>query len=71
MILFFIVINKVYLCNPIKKLLLFMQIPIEALNLLMLNVGYANHNADWNWKNVYSPFTRIPGFFWFLAHYIV
>ena len=36
-----------------------MQIPIEALNLLMLNVGYAEHNADWNWKNVFSPFTRI------------
>ena len=36
-----------------------MQIPVEALNLLMLNVGYAKHNGDWNWKNVYSPFTRI------------
>lgn len=36
-----------------------MQIPIEALNLLMLNVGFAEHYADWNWKNVYSPFTRI------------
>lgn len=36
-----------------------MQIPIESLNLLMLNVGLAKHNADWNWKNVSSPFTRI------------
>lgn len=36
-----------------------MQIPIESLNLLMLNVGLAEHNADWNWKNVSSPFTRI------------
>ena len=36
-----------------------MQIPIESLNLLMLNVGLAQHNGDWNWKNVSSPFTRI------------
>jgi len=36
-----------------------MQIPIESLNLLMLNVGLARHNGDWNWKNVSSPFTRI------------
>lgn len=25
----------------------------------MLNVGFAEHNADWNWKNVSSPFIRI------------
>ena len=36
-----------------------MQIPIESLNLLMLNVGLAQHNGDWNWKDVSSPFTRI------------
>lgn len=36
-----------------------MQIPIESMNLIMLNVGRARHNADWNWKNVSSPFTRI------------
>lgn len=36
-----------------------MQLPIESLNLLMLNVGFAEHHADWNWKNVSSPFTRI------------
>lgn len=36
-----------------------MQLPIESLNLLMLNVGYANHNGDWNWQNVSSPFARI------------
>lgn len=28
-------------------------------NLLMLNVGYASHNGDWNYENVNSPFTRI------------
>ena len=36
-----------------------MQMPIESINLQMLNVGYAQHNADWNWQNVSSPFTRI------------
>lgn len=36
-----------------------MQIPLEALNLLMLNVGLAEHDGDWNWQNVFSPFTRI------------
>lgn len=25
----------------------------------MLNVGYVQHDGDWNWKNVCSPFTRI------------
>jgi len=28
-------------------------------DLILLNVGYAYHNADWNWKNVNSPFARI------------
>lgn len=27
--------------------------------LLVLNVGLAHHNADWNWKNVLSPFARL------------
>lgn len=35
-----------------------MQIPIESLNFLVLNTGLARHNADWNWTNVHSPFTR-------------
>lgn len=29
------------------------------LNLLTLNVGFARHNGDWNWKNVRSPFARL------------
>lgn len=33
--------------------------PIESLNLLMLNVGLAHHDGDWNWQEVSSPFTRI------------
>lgn len=33
--------------------------PIESLNLLLLNVGMARHQSDWNWKDVSSPFTRI------------
>lgn len=36
-----------------------MQLPIESLNLQMLNVGLAYHNGDWNWQRVSSPFTRI------------
>jgi len=36
-----------------------MQIPIESVNFMMLNVGFAQHNADWNWKHITSPFTRI------------
>ena len=28
-------------------------------NLLMLNVGHAVHEADWNFKDIVSPFTRI------------
>ena len=28
-------------------------------DFILLNVGHAVHNADWNWKNVCSPFTRI------------
>ena len=36
-----------------------MAISIENLNLQLLNVGFAHHNADWNWQNVSSPFTRI------------
>ncbi|MDR1594727.1 MAG: AraC family transcriptional regulator, partial [Prevotellaceae bacterium] len=27
--------------------------------LILLNVGYSELNADWNWKQVYSPFARI------------
>ena len=35
------------------------QIPIESMNLMLLNVGLAHHNADWNWQKVSSPFIRI------------
>ena len=35
------------------------QIPIESMNLMMLNVGCATHHADWNWQKVSSPFIRI------------
>lgn len=36
-----------------------MNMPIESLNLIMLNVGFARHHADWNWQDVSSPFTRL------------
>ncbi len=32
---------------------------IDQLHPLVLNVGLAVHNADWNWKNVCSPFYRL------------
>ena len=32
---------------------------VDKLHPLVLNVGLAVHNADWNWKNVNSPFTRL------------
>lgn len=35
------------------------RLPIENLNLQMLNVGLARQNGDWNWQQVNSPFTRI------------
>ena len=35
-----------------------MNIPVESLNLITLNVGFARHHADWNWQGVSSPFTR-------------
>lgn len=32
---------------------------IDHLLLLLLNVGFAQHDGDWNWENVNSPFIRI------------
>ena len=32
---------------------------INNIELLLVNLGIANHNADWNWQNVSSPFARI------------
>lgn len=40
-------------------IVLYMTQSIDQLHLLILNVGLAVHNADWNWKNVSSPFTRL------------
>jgi AraC-like DNA-binding protein len=28
-------------------------------NLALLNIGYTELNADWNWKGVFSPFARL------------
>lgn len=36
-----------------------MDYSIDDLRLLVLNVGYAVHDSDWNWKDVSSPFTRL------------
>lgn len=31
----------------------------DSLNFTLLNIGHAIHNADWNWTNVNSPFSRL------------
>lgn len=36
-----------------------MNFQVEQLHPLVLNVGRAVHDADWNWKNVSSPFARL------------
>ena len=36
-----------------------MSILNDSLNLMLLNVGYLELNANWNWQEVYSPFARI------------
>lgn len=37
--------------------------PKNKLDFSLLNVGYAQHNADWNFKDIRSPFARI--------HYVI
>jgi AraC-like DNA-binding protein len=32
---------------------------VENLNFTLLNIGFSELNADWNWKNIRSPFARI------------
>ena len=32
---------------------------ISSLHILTLNTGYAEHDKDWNWKDVRSPFARL------------
>jgi len=32
---------------------------IDDLHILTLHAGYAEHEANWNWKNVRSPFARL------------
>lgn len=36
-----------------------MSLSIDQLHPLVLNVGLAVHNADWNWQHVNSPFMRM------------
>lgn len=31
----------------------------ENLNFILLSIGYSELNANWNWKDIYSPFARI------------
>lgn len=36
-----------------------MNISVENIRLYTLNVGYAEHDGDWNWQHVRSPFARL------------
>jgi AraC-like DNA-binding protein len=36
-----------------------MNYSVDQLHLLTLNIGFAMHQADWNWKEVRSPFARL------------
>ncbi|MFD2744225.1 MULTISPECIES: AraC family transcriptional regulator [Sphingobacterium] len=36
-----------------------MQNEKYPLDFILLNIGYAEHHADWNWKNINSPFARL------------
>lgn len=59
-ILFYIVIIPIFqftFTQQRKDVL--MIISVDQLHLLTLNVGFAQHNGDWNWKNVRSPFARL------------
>jgi len=38
---------------------MYMSIESQALNFILLNTGHAVHQADWNWKDISSPFARI------------
>ena len=35
------------------------NLSVDHLHLLTLNVGFACHHGDWNWKHVRSPFARL------------
>jgi AraC-like DNA-binding protein len=32
---------------------------VDNFDFILLNIGYSELNANWNWKNVYSPFARL------------
>ena len=36
-----------------------MNYSIDKRHIYTLNVGFARHDGDWNWKNVRSPFARL------------
>lgn len=55
-VLLFSKINS-YFCK--KKTTKMNNLSVDQLHLLTLNVGYARHYADWNWKHVRSPFARL------------
>lgn len=63
--------KKAYYCTSYKSYIRFILISchnrtnthmfssIRNICPLVLNIGIARHECDWNWKNIQSPFTRI------------
>ena len=53
-----------YFCSQIIKYHYAMiQIPIESMNLMMLNVGYATHHADWEGEAMLHHLTHFIGIY--------
>ncbi len=46
-------------CKPIRTTFFAMYINIDQMHHLVVNIGKAYCNADWNYRDVNSPFTRI------------
>lgn len=44
---------------PLHQTSIPMTYSADQISFLTLNIGYARQHADWNWKDVRSPFARI------------
>lgn len=53
------VLDYIYILKPQYYFTLKFTIDNYELDFILLNIGYAEHFADWNWKNVNSPFVRL------------
>lgn len=44
---------------PLHKTFKPMPHSVDQICFITLNVGFARHQADWNWKDVRNPFARL------------